>query len=178
MKRFYARFRVVLFTAALGLASVNLFHWFNRHDEIAVNLPKVQSEPIFEIITKRNWNGFELYGHGCGGRNIYGGESSISAYQANDFRGVSASTSFHNRKKEIEREIEARIKDAVRILEITERSNLKRIVLENERNNEKWIDIITYDGGKGIDIISAASLELVLEFEQWQNLRNKSLNFE
>ena len=168
----------MLMTFALGLAGVNFLNWYSEYnDQIVVNLPKVESEAIFEIITKRNWTGFELYGQGCGGRNIYGGEGSISAYQANDFRSVSASTSSHSRKKEIKREIEARIKDAVRILEITEKSTHKRIILENERDGEKWIDIIEYDGGKWIDIITADSLELALEFEQWQNLRNKSLNF-
>lgn len=172
MKKFYKRFRVMLMTFALGLAIVNFSNWYNEFNtDIVVNLPKVESEPIFEVITKRNWTGFEFWGHGCGGRNIYGGETSVSGYKTNDFKSVSAGTSYHDSKNEIKREIDLRIKDAVKILEIIEKSTHKRIVLENEQDNKKWVDIIEYGGGKGIYIITAPSLKLALEFEHWQKSR-------
>lgn len=49
MKRFYGRFRIVLFAIALGLASVPFFQNLKENfTEIRVDLPKVESEtPIF-----------------------------------------------------------------------------------------------------------------------------------
>lgn len=47
------------------------------------------------VITKRNWKGFELFGHGCGARNSYGGENTITAYETailNGFQLVTATT--------------------------------------------------------------------------------------
>ena len=68
-------------TFALGLASVFVLNGsLQFSDEITVNLPQVKSSEVFEIITKENWKGFAFAGHGCGGRNKYGAESSVSGY--------------------------------------------------------------------------------------------------
>lgn len=180
MKRFYTRFRMLLLTFAFGLASVNFVNWLTVYrSEISVNLPQVESSSVFEIITKRKWSGFEFFGHGCGGRNSYGGESSVSVYQANDFRTVSTSSSSHDNAKQARQEIELRIKDALKVIEFTKffikKSKIiqKRIVLENEKNENKWIDILKYDDGKSLEIINAPTLELALEFEKWQKTRKR-----
>ena len=174
MKRYYLRFRFMLMTFALGLASVFAFDGSLKFsDEVYVELPEVQSESVFNIITKRNWNGFEPVGVGCGGRNIYGGQGSVVAYQNNSFRNASVSASSYGKAKDAAREIEQRIKDADKVLELTEKSKHKRVVLESKRNGKIWVDILEYTGGKRIDIITASTLELALEFEKWNNSQNK-----
>ena len=164
----------MLMTFALGLASVFAFNSsLKSSDEVFVDLPKAHSESVFNIITKRNWNGFEAVGVGCGGRNIYGGQVSVTAYQTNSFMNASVSTSSYGRAKDAAREIEQRIKDADKILELTEKSKHKRVVLESKSNGKIWVDILEYTGGKSIDITTASTLEVALEFEKWNNSRNK-----
>lgn len=45
---------------------------------------------------------------------------------------------------------------------------VRRVVLVNEKETSKWIDILNYDGDKLIQIYSASTLELAQEFEQWE----------
>lgn len=54
MKRFYIRFRIMLMTLAFGLASVFMFNGsLKESDEIKVELPKVQSDPVIFITPKK-----------------------------------------------------------------------------------------------------------------------------
>lgn len=55
MKKIYFRFRILLMTFALGLASVYLFNGsLNFSDEIRIDLPQVQSDSVIFITpTKR-----------------------------------------------------------------------------------------------------------------------------
>jgi hypothetical protein len=176
MPKIYSKVRIMLMTFALGLGSVNFFNWyFINKDEIAVNLPKTQSASVFEVITKRNWKGFESVGVGCGGRNIYGGESTAAGYRTNDLRSITVSTSSYDSKKEIKAEINQRIKNAIKVLESAEKSGRQKIILENEENDKKWVDIIEYNGGNYAEIISAPTLELAFEFEELQKLKDKEV---
>ena len=61
MKRFYLRFRIMLMTFALGLASVFVFGGSLKYsDEIYVDLPKLQTEkiiivsPAYDVETPEN----------------------------------------------------------------------------------------------------------------------------
>jgi len=55
MKRYYLRFRIMLMTFALGLASIGFFNLLTKYlNEISVNLPKVESDsPIFVFPRER-----------------------------------------------------------------------------------------------------------------------------
>jgi hypothetical protein len=53
MKRFYFRFRILLFTLALGLASVPFFSGFGIEQENAIKLPVIESEsPLIVTVNK------------------------------------------------------------------------------------------------------------------------------
>lgn len=173
MKRFYFQFRVMLITLALGLSSASFFSWTNDYlTEIPVDLPKVHSSSVFEVITKKNGARFESIGHACGGTNIYGGGGSITGYQSDDWQWLSVSSGFHENAKRAKREIDLRVKEAASVLDSTETFNKnlklkeKRLVLGNERDGRKWVNILKYDGDRFIEITTASSLELVLEFER------------
>lgn len=50
MKRFYSRFRIILFAVALGLASVHFFQFLKEKlTEVKVDLPKVESESLIVV---------------------------------------------------------------------------------------------------------------------------------
>ncbi len=54
MRKFYFRFRILLMTFALGLASVFFFYGsLKESDEIKVELPKVQSDSVIFVTPKR-----------------------------------------------------------------------------------------------------------------------------
>ena len=54
MKGFYAKFRIMLITFALGLASVFMMNGsLQFSDEVYVNLPKVKSDSIIFVIPKK-----------------------------------------------------------------------------------------------------------------------------
>ncbi|MGI8786417.1 MAG: hypothetical protein ACR2HG_01465 [Pyrinomonadaceae bacterium] len=54
MKRFYFKFRIMLMTFALGLASVFVFNGSLKYsDEVFVNLPKVESDSVIFITPKK-----------------------------------------------------------------------------------------------------------------------------
>lgn len=57
MKRFYSQFRILLFTLALGLASVWTWTGFKIGNEhIAIDLPEVRSEDVIEVFgAERRW---------------------------------------------------------------------------------------------------------------------------
>ncbi len=165
MKRFYSRFRIMLMTFALGLASVFVFNGSLKYsDEVSVNLPQAESSSVFEIITKENWKGYQFVGQGCGGTNKYKGETWVSAYRTNDWKSVSIGGSSHDTAKEMTNEFDSRIKDAFNVLEI----NKKRAVLANKQESEEWIDIIYFENRKSLGIITASKLETAIEFENWQ----------
>lgn len=80
----------MLVTIAIGLASVSYFRWISENlIYVGVDLPEMESDYGTFVITKRNWKGFELFGHGWGGRNSYGGENTITAYETGDCKRVS-----------------------------------------------------------------------------------------
>lgn len=167
-------------TFAFGLASVGFVNWsVNYWTEISVDLPQVNSSSVIEITTKRTGRRFESIGFGCGGTNEYGGSTWVQGFQSDNWQGLSRSGSSHNSSKETRREIEQRIKDADHIIESdfvlneTTKRREHRIILANKINDEKWIDILKYDGGKSIKIISAHSLPIALEFEKyWEKAEN------
>jgi hypothetical protein len=168
MKRFYSKFRIGLITFAFGLASVFTINGsLQFSDEIPVNLPKTESSSIFEIITRENWKGFIPVGQGCGGRNKYGGESSATSYRTSEWKHVSVSHGGYENSKDAKKEIALRIGDASQVI----KRNKDNIILENQDGNTKWIDVIKYDGKKSLEITSSTSLELIIEFEEWQKLR-------
>lgn len=169
MKRFYLKFRIALMTLALGLASVFFMNSSLRiKDEIAVDLPQVESTDVFEIITKEKWQGFAPVAHGCGGRNKYGGEGTVTSFQNNSFVKVWQEYSSYSNSKALQRKIELRIKNSANVLERVEDKSFekRRLVLENIQDNEKWYEIITYENPKLIKIIGSRKLELAIEFEK------------
>lgn len=169
MKRFYFQFRIMLMTFALGLASVFVFNGSLKYsDEVLVNLPKVKSSSVFEIITKENWKGYQFVGQGCGGINKYEGQTWVTAYRTNDWKRVSIGGSSHETAKETINEFNSRIRDASKVLEISK----KRAVIENKREANKWIDIIYFENRKSLRIITAPQLEMAIEFEKWENSQN------
>ena len=171
MKRFYSKFRIGLMTFALGLASVFVFKGtVQLSDEIPVDLPQVQSSEVFEIITKENWKGFVFVGHGCGGRNKYGAESSVTGYRTSDWKYVSVYNSGYETKKDAEKEILLRINEASKIIEYKKH----KIILEYQEGKVKRIDLIKYDGRTGIEVVSSNSLELITEFEKREEIENRN----
>lgn len=182
MKKQYLRVRIALLTLALGLASVNFFNWANDYfGKPPIELPRIENVSPIEvfIINRRignnnvfnikDRNAFSATGHGCGGKNKYGGESSVTAYNAYNWQTVGTNTIYYDNIKDAKREFNLRTQEALQILEPTrffgkKRKNKQRIVLENEH---KWIDIVIYDSNHCLDIISAPSLKLALEFEEW-----------
>jgi hypothetical protein len=66
MNKYYFRFRILLMTFALGLASVFVFNGsLQSSSEVFVNLPKVKSESSFIIIPIENKN-IDFGSYGCG----------------------------------------------------------------------------------------------------------------
>jgi hypothetical protein len=168
----------MLMTFAFGLASVFMLSGsLKNEDEIVINLPQNESAEIIEIITKRNWRGFEATGHGCGGRNEYGSGCSFTGYANENFEGVSVSNCGYQNSKSLNREIELRIKDSVKVLEKTDNKQrgTKRIVLENREGNDEWFDIIISDGSLRLKIITARKLRLLDDFEYWEKLADEQL---
>jgi hypothetical protein len=175
MKRFYSKFKILLMTFVFGLASV--FVWngsLTKENKIFVQLPQTESDSVFYINTKRNWQGFEVVGHGCGGRNIYGGEGSGTGYQNASFERVSVNYSGYDNPQDLKREINLRIKDSVNILANTESKDFKKkhIILERMWDDEKRIDIITFESPKLMKIVSSKSLELTNDFLNWEKSKN------
>jgi hypothetical protein len=165
-------------TFAFGLASVFMLSGSLKDErEIKVNLPQTESAEVFEIITKRNWRGFEETGHGCGGQNKYGSECSDTGYANASFEHVSVSNCGYGSIKELNFEIELRVKESVKVLENVEdkRHSTRRIVLESNSGDEKWFDIIITDGSLRLKIITARKLELLNDFEQWEKVRDEDL---
>ncbi|HXH69954.1 MAG TPA: hypothetical protein VNI60_06350 [Pyrinomonadaceae bacterium] len=169
MKRFYSQFRIMLMTFALGLASVFLSNGSLKYsDEVSVNLPRVKSSSVFEIITKENWKGYQFVGQGCGGTNQYEGETWVTAYRTNDWKSVSIGGSSHDTAKETTNEFNSRIRDAFKILEISK----KRAIIENKKEGDEWIDIIYFEDRKSLRIITASELETAVKFESWKKSQN------
>ena len=172
MKKIYSKLRIGLATFALGLASVFFLKGSLKFsDEIDVNLPKVESSSIIEIITREKWKGFIPVGQGCGGRNKYGGESGTTGYQTSDWKHISVSYSSYDSSKDAKKEISLRIAEAAKVLELKE----NKIILENQDGKKTWIDVIKYQNGKSIEITTSPSLELISEFEKWQTRNNLNL---
>ena len=165
MRRFYLKCRIALITFTLGVASVFMLNgslYFS--DEVPVNLPQVKSSSVFEIITKENWKGFNFVGHACGGRNKHDGESWVSGYRTNDWKKISISGSSHEKANGAKKEFSLRIANAFKVLE----SGKSRIIVENQEDENKWIDLIKYENKKSLVIINSPTLELALEFEKWR----------
>lgn len=134
MKRLYLKFKISLLTFAFGLASVFLLNGSLKFsDEVYVNLPKVESSSVIEVITKENRKGFEPVGHGCGGRNKYGGESSATGYRTSDWKHISVSYSGYESSQDVKKEISLRIAEATKVVEIGK----GKIVLENSDGEKK-----------------------------------------
>jgi len=101
------------------------------------------------VITKRNWKGFELFGHGCGARNSYGGENTITAYETGDFKRVSVSNSYHDKSKGALQEIKSLIKDSRGVLYIWDGQSVvhpekfRRVVLVNEKETLNGLTFLT-----------------------------------
>lgn len=175
MKRFYLRFRVVLITLALGLASVSFFNWFSDYwNEVSVELPKVASgSPIyvFPAYEKEIGKKFEFNGQGIG-NTVLGGWFSGRRYKSSDGQIIFKEIIRHKNAKNTQREINWSIKKATKVLESqtisdeNSKSNEKRIILEYGKE-KKSFEILKYDGEKTIRVIAAPSLELALEFEKW-----------
>ncbi len=148
------RFRVFMLTLALGIASVGFASWFERFvSEVQVDLPQTQSAEIYEIITKRNWIGFEEIGHGCGGRNRYGAESSVTGYQTADFRKVSLHTGGYDNRRDALREVRLRIIEAKIIINDSAAAKntqhepwTRRVAIEANNKGKSSFEIIRYDG--------------------------------
>ncbi len=158
-------------TFALGLASVFVFNGtLQFSDEIPVNLPQVQSSGVFEIITKENWKGFVFVAHGCGGRNKYGAESSVTGYRTSDWKHVSVEYSGYKSKKDAKNEILLRINDSSKII----KSGKNLLILEYQEGEDKWVDSVKYDGRRSIEVISSSNLELITEFEKWEEIENRN----
>jgi hypothetical protein len=155
-------------TFALGLASVFMFNGsLQFSDEIPVNLPKVQSKSVLEVITKESWKGFQFVGQGCGGWDKYNSDIWVAGYRSNDWKAVSISGSSHENEKETRTEFNARINDAVEILEIDK----NRAVIEIKGSERNLFNIIFFEDKKSLIIISASNLETAIEFEKWQKFQ-------
>ena len=187
-------------TLALGLASVSFFNSLDDYlTEIPVDLPKVKfgspifvfprehrkmrlgggagggsSKTTFDINDK---NAFVLTGHGCGGRDIYGGEGSASGYRSYDGQTLSTDIAGYGSVKNAKRVMNQRLHEASTVLEfitIFDKKTItrkRRAVLEFD-SEKKIIRISTYDGSNSISTINAPTLKLALEFEKWEELQN------
>jgi hypothetical protein len=155
----------------LGLAGVFMINGkLQFSEEVFVDLPKTESGGVTEIITKKTWKGFELIGQGWVERNLYGAEEWITYYETNDFRRVSKSFSEHNDLKKAKKELNERISEAAVVWSYTK----KRVVLENQEDSAKWIDIILVQDEKTFKILTAESLELAIEFEKWLEAQSQN----
>lgn len=184
MKRLHRKFRIALITLALGLASVDFMNWLDDYwNTPRVELPQVENGSLLEVLiideyTGRNnvfdikdANAFSPIGHGCGGRNEYGGESSGTGYKAYNRQNIGTFSSGYDDGKSAKLELDLRIKAALEILEDNQNSKSKKqhTVLKTEDNK---VEIIDYDGKGLIETERAPSLKLLREFEEWKKYRN------
>jgi len=182
MKRFYRQFRIMLLTLALGLASVPFFTSLSeRWSEVSVELPVVESESLITVFPQEHQRIFRLKVAGCGGWNIYGGQGGAAGFETEDGQKVSIDSSYYDKKKGVQRELQIRLQEANQIIEITQAAHDyseklgKRIILKNGKENKHY-EILRYDGNKSIRTIYAPTLKLALEFENY--LLEKEKRFE
>ena len=140
-------------------------------DEVSVNLPQVKSSEVFEIITKENWKGFMFVAHGCGGRNKYGAGSSVTGYRTSDWKHVSVENSGYKSRKDAKNGILLRINESSKVIKFSKNT----FILEYQEDGDKWVDLVKYDGRTSIAVISSSSLELINEFEKWQDITFKKI---
>jgi hypothetical protein len=144
-------------------------------DEVYVNLPEVRSDNVIMILPLNEMIFTEL-GQGCGLLNKYGGKGSGTSYLSSYYdQKVFRESSCHDKKKEAKRELELRIKEADKVLEIKNGSETNgkktRVILET-KGEKKWVDILNFDDDRCISIISAPTLKPALEFEKLQESQN------
>ena len=168
----YRNIRIALFTFALGVAVVGFLNWATQVESIvSVDLPQA-SFSILEVAVAPPLSGIEEVGHGCGGRNRYGAETAITGYRLGDFsRMVSLYSEGYDTKFGAVKEIHQRVRGASFVLEdsgvMGQKRLSRRIVLSTVELDKETIDIIRYEGGDGIEVISAKNLKDALEFEKW-----------
>lgn len=170
MKRHYLKIRILLMTFALGLASVFLFNGSLKYsDEIPVNLPKVQSEsPLIVIPTEAKFISNSvgiMVTRACG----FNGSNSTTWHMPDG--KLSEGVNCGKNNKETEKEFQellskSKIIDRVKNVKNRREQIGERIVLQVTEKNEKWAEIIWYDGGKCYLYIVAPTLEQALDFEK------------
>ena len=170
MKKLYFRFRVLMMTFALGLASVFMFNGsLQFSDEIYVNSPHIQSEtPLIVIPTEANFisnNVGIMITRGCG----FNGSSGTTWHMPSGklSEGVICGENNKESKKEFHKLL-AKSKIIERVENVKNRRGQigERIVLVVTEKHEKRAEIIWYNDGKCYNYISAPTLELVLDFEK------------
>ncbi len=170
MKKLYFRFRILLMTFALGLASVFMFDGsLKSSNEIPVNLPKVQSESPIIVFPKEaglilNSVGITVT-RGCGFNGSNGTTWHMPSGKLSE--GVNCGENNKETKKEFQ-ELLAKSEIIERVKNVKNRRGEtgERIVVEVKDKNEKPAEILWYDGGKCYLYIKAPTLEFALEFEK------------
>lgn len=158
-------------TLSLGLASVFMINGsLYNPDEIKVNLPQVKSSKVLEVTTSDK-TVFAMVGQGCGLENEYGGRGSGTSYQDSFSGRVFVESSCHDRAKKTKKELDLRIRNAVKVLEFQENLNRNeewktRVVLLTDKESGA-VEILRYNAEKCISIISAPRLKTALEMEKF-----------
>ena len=186
MKRFYSKFRIGLITFAFGLASVWLFENKEQNKNFLTssntlqNLAHSNSKTSGFLSTQSSkrfgWRGFtersdcfKTIKYKCenGFRGIYWQTGANGTALDKNIKIISG---FYNiEPQQFKQEIASS-----EILEKNERfkddfTEGIRIILKKEINNKEFYEILYYDEKEAQYYISAPTLQLALEFEQWQN---------
>lgn len=163
MKGRYFRFFTLTLTFTLGLSAV----WFFGHlTYVPREIPIVSAETI--DIPKPAKSRFSPYARGCG--NIY-----VQSYETDDGQFVAEGLTGFRSKNLARREFLKTVRSATAIVQRVRdaRNHLgkrgERAVLrgKDKETGEGFVEILWYDGDDTVRFISAPSLELALEFEQY-----------
>lgn len=172
MKPYRRNLRIFLVTAAFGVAFVRFAAWLPEYvARVEVDLPPASSEVLI-VDTQFPPTGFEEIAHGCGGRDSWGGEGSVTGYSFNLTKWVSHSGSSYKTAKDARRVLELRIAEAVEVLESSGDSGSSRlpvrVVLRHRDDTGDSFEIIMYEGTNSIEDIRSADLDVALHFETWR----------
>ena len=163
-------------TLALGLASVFMFNGsLKKLDKKPVNLPQIKSESPLIVIPKEEiviLNDVEIVvSRGCGLNE----SSGITWHMSNGnlSEGVSCGKDNKETKKDFQKLLaKSKIIERAKNIKNLRGEKGERMILEVFEKNEKYAEIIWFDGGKCYYYIKAPTLELALDFEK-SDLYNK-----
>lgn len=176
MPSYRLKLRVFLLALALGLALVGFIDWLDDYSkQIKIVLPEAMSETLV-VDVNPGFIGFESIGHGCGGRDRYGGSGWVTGYRWNLTKYVSHSGSGYETRANAKRVLELRRTEASEVLEDSRSHHPSRfpvrLILRHHDESGDSFEIINYEGKDYIEDITSRDLGLALYFEIWNATEN------